>query len=270
MNKRDGFTLLTLGLLAVFIWFRDTSWMSTSDDTLPILIALPVFFWLGMPWKLKEGESPPLPTGPTVATVCLFLFGILIESTLLMAIGWTLMLWTWLKLRTPTETHSSLKKLLVLPIMSFPWITLDLQQVGWWFRLSGAWITAQLFTILGYEVTYEGTTLAIDQLPISVEAACAGLNTLQSMLIAGSVVAFILLGSTNRYWINLPILFVMAWFANTLRIILISAVALGFGREFAMGAFHTWGGWFILVIMFGLCWLIFQAQEPKISNSSQA
>ena len=155
-------------------------------------------------------------------------------------------------------------------MMSFPWVTLDMQQLGWYFRLSGAWTTAKIYTLLGYDVKYGGTTILIDQLPISVEAACAGLNTLQSMLIAGSVVAYIVLGETKRYWPNIALLVVMAWVANTSRILVLSAVALAFGREFALGAFHTWGGWFILVVMFILCWLLFELQVPKPMTNPKA
>jgi len=54
MHNKDYGMLTSLGLLAVFIWFRDTAWMSSSDDTLPILVALPVFVWLGWPWQFKS------------------------------------------------------------------------------------------------------------------------------------------------------------------------------------------------------------------------
>jgi len=90
------------------------------------------------------------------------------------------------------------------------------------------------------------------------------------MLIAGSVVAYIILGETNRYWWNLPVLVVMAWIANTIRVIVISGVAVVYGRDFALGAFHTWGGWFILVLMFASCWVIFQLQEPKPADQQRS
>ncbi len=263
MNRTDWGVLLGLVLLATFVWLRDTTWMSSAEDTLPILVALPVFFYLGRPWYFDSTKPLQFPVVPALIFMALFLVGIAGDSTLLMAFGWVWLLWTWLKQRTPLVNHSSIKKLLVLPLMSFPWVTLDLQTLGWYFRLSGAFVTAHLYSLLGYEVQWEGTTIFIDKLPISVEAACAGLNTLQSMFIAGTVVAYVILGETNRYWPNLAVIFLMAWVANTSRIVLISAVALGFGREFAMGAFHTWGGWFILVLMFVLCWMIFELQAPK-------
>lgn len=148
--------------------------------------------------------------------------------------------------------------------MAFPWIALNAESVGWWFRYSGAWTTAYLFETLGANVQQVGTNLLINGTPISVEAACAGLNTLQTMLIAGTVVAYALLGNTSRYWWSFPQLIAITWVANTLRIIVISFIGLVISVAFAMGAFHTWGGWLVVTITFGLCWLIFSLQEQSI------
>ena len=263
LSRQDWLVLVALGLLAVFIWLRNADWMTSADDTLPILVALPAFYWLGKPWELLDGPAGDLPTKGILLAAALLLIGIVSNLTLLLAIAWTYLLWLWLERRIPISHHSSIHKLLVLPMLSFPWVTLDLQTLGWYFRLSGAYITAQVFHLLGFNVQYEGTNLLVDGLPISVEVACAGLNTLQSMLIAGSTMAYLILGGTNRYWWNLPLLFVMAWLANTVRILMLSSVGLAFGPEFTMGAFHSWGGWFILVLMFLGCWLLFQLQEPK-------
>lgn len=261
MNRTDWVVASWLLVLAVFIWLRDTTWALTSEDTLPILVGLPLFYWVGRPWNFSKPLSD-FPTIPLVITAALFLVGILINSVLVLTLGWTYLLWKWLTLRTPEQDHPTILKLMILPIMSFPWITLDAQPLGWWFRLSGAYVTGAFYSWLGFNVKVEGTNILIDNLPISVEAACSGLNTLQSMLIAGSLIAFLYLGKTNRYWWNLPVLVVVAWLANTIRIMVISAVAMAFGPEYALGAFHIWGGWFVLLLMFLLCWGLFYLAEP--------
>jgi exosortase/archaeosortase family protein len=261
--------IFVLIALAIFIWVRDLTWMSAPDDTLPILVAIPLFFWLGMPWTFRD-EPPSISLYKIALAVFLLLAGIILNLTILLALGWTLLLWTWLSSRTLPSQHKSIFRLLILPLMAFPWITLDAQTIGWWFRLSGAWVTARFFSFLHYSVYEEGTNLLINGLPISVEAACAGLNTLQSMLIAGTAVAFIMLGKTKFYWLNIMLLIGMAWLANTIRIIFLVIIALVYGPEIAMGSFHMWGGWFILCVMFGLCWFIFRLQEPKIDNYKDA
>lgn len=262
MKNRDYGFLVALFFYALFIWLRDLSWIATSDDTLPILVAIPLFVWLGTPWKFRE-DPQPISTPYLVIAVLLLLLGVLLNLTLLLSCSWVLVLWTWLRSSAEEETHSTIKKLLILPLIAFPWIALDMQPVGWWFRLSGAYVAAHFFSIVGYDVIQEGTSLVVNKLPISVEAACAGMNTLQSMLIAGSIANFMILGETNRYWYNIPMLFFLSWVANTIRIIGITIAALFVNPGFATGEFHTWGGWAILVIMFLLCWGILSLQEPK-------
>lgn len=185
MSRTDYIIIVILFVLALFIWFRNTSWMTSSDDTLPILVSIPLFYWIGAPWSFRQDQQP-LSVNKLSLTVVLFLLGIGFNSTLLLTIGWTLLLWTWLSSRIVPEKLDAVKKLLVLPLMAFPWISLDADRIGWWFRLSGAWAAAQFFSFFGADVTRQGTNMVVDGTPISVEVACAGLNTLQSMLISGT------------------------------------------------------------------------------------
>jgi exosortase len=268
MSRLDLSVLSCLTVLAIFIWLRDLAWASTLDDTLPILMGIPLFYWIGRPWHLTQPQDR-LSSSILVGTALLFLLGILFNSTLLLTLGWVYLLWSWLRLRTPQEEHAKIAKLLILPLLSFPWITLDARALGWWFRLSGAQATGAFFSTLGLDVKVVGTYLLVNGLPISVEAACSGLNTLQSLLIAGSFLAYVYLGNSARYWWNIPLLIVIAWIANTLRIVVISGVALAVSPEFALGAFHLWGGWLVLTAMFLLCWLAFYLQEPNARRPPQ-
>jgi exosortase/archaeosortase family protein len=262
MKKKDLIYALILVVFALFIWLRDLAWMTTTDDTLPILVALPVFYWLGSPWKWREVDQP-FSGKIFLFGAFFFLLGIALNITFFLAVSWVLLLKEWLDVRVLSSVEDRMNKLLVLPLMAFPWVSLDLTRLGWWFRLSGAKVASYFFVTLGLDVVQEGTNLIVAGLPISVEAACAGMNTLQSMLIAGTVVNFVILGNTVRYWFNIPVLVIVTWIANTLRILMISLAALLAGPQFAMGNFHIWGGWFILICMFILCWLIFSLQEPK-------
>lgn len=262
LKNHDKIFLVGLLLLAVLIWARDTAWISTAEDTLPILVALPMFYWLGKPWNFLDKE--PLFSKPLfIVSIVLFIIGFAASQTVLLSLAWTLLLWTWLQARIPEIDKSKVKKLLVLPLLSFPWIALDADRIGWWFRLSAAWLTAKVFEIVGFNVYQEGTNLMINNLPISVEVACAGLNTLQAMLIAGTVILFLILGNSNRFWWNIPLLIAMAWFTNIIRIIFLVIIALAISPEFAMSAFHTWGGWLVIILMFLFCWFIFGLQEQK-------
>jgi len=262
MNKGDFPFIALLLLLAGFIWLRDLVWISSVEDSLPIIIAIPLFIWLGRPWTFRENFLP-LPVKSLFFGALLCMFGILFNLTLMLAIGWITFLWAFLSTRLIQEKKFSAKRLLVLPFLSFPWITLDGETLSWWFRLSGTWTAEQLFSLLKFDVIREGTTLLVLGLPFSIGPACSGLNVLQSMLIAGSVLAYIYIGDQPSYWWNILFIAAIAWFANTLRILTICVAALTISPEFALGLFHDWGGWLVIFIMFGLCTLIFSMQQKN-------
>ena len=253
MKTKDWLWLAALAGFAALIWCRDRSWVGDASEVLPILGALPVFYWLGAPWRFAAVPfGINLPT--LVVAVVLFLLGTLFNLTILIALSWTLAVWSWLKIRLEPDEQTRIRRLLVLLIMAFPWVTLDAGEVGWWFRLSAAWVTAHFYSLIGFAVTRDGTFLNVQGLQVSVEAACSGLKALQAMLIAGTMLAFIQLGRHRLYWFSLPLLIALAWLANTARVFMLTAAALTAGIDFAEGWFHKWGGWFVLMTMFALCW----------------
>jgi exosortase len=174
-----------------------------------------------------------------------------------------MVVWAWLSSVIEPADHKRVRRLLVLPFVAFPWITLDLQPVGWWFRLSGAWATEHLLAGAGLHVTREGTHMLVQGMPVSVDVSCSGLKVLQSLVVAGTLLAYSLLGTSKRYWWNVILLLPLAWLANTARIMTISLAAMTFGPEFAMGLFHSWGGLMVLVLMFLVSWGIFRFQVPE-------
>ena len=268
MTNRDWRLMVILLILAVFIWIQDLSWVSAPSDSLPIVAALPLFVWLGWPWRFNSRQSSLSPVG-LLLTMTGFFLGAITGSTLLLALGWTSLLWSWLTVRLEAESRQSVKRLLILPIMAFPWILLDGQMIGWWFRLSGTRVAGNLFSAFGFNVVQEGTRLLVHGVPIDVAAACAGLNTLQSMIIAGSALAFVILGNHRVYWFNLMFLVILSWMANTLRIIAICWAAVMISPAFAAGFFHKWGGWLVLFLMFSLSYVIFSLQSALLQRSKE-
>jgi len=136
-----------------------------------------------------------------------------------------------------------------MALLAVPWIAADAAVIGWWFRWTGAWAAGGIFELGGLAVTRAGTTLQIEDQPLAVDAACAGLDTLQATLVAGVWLAATL--RTGRSWwlavLPLPLL---AWAANTLRIVVLGAVAVTAGHEAAKGWFHEWGGLAVVALVF--------------------
>lgn len=267
MRKSDWVCVGVLGILAFYIWNRDTSWVKQASEALPILAAIPLFVWLSGPWRFNDDEFQ-VNSNVLIIALCLIMVGVLSNVTLLLSVAWVILLWSWLSKRLVAEDLSRTKKLLVLPMMAFPWVFLDGDVLGWSFRLSAAWSVETFLQSIGVMVTREGTHMMVSNAPVSVDASCSGLKVLQAMLIAGSTIAYFQLGDTKYYWWSIPCLILTAWFANTLRVLALSVAALNFGSEFASGWFHTWGGWFLLMSMFSLCWVFFSFWKMMVSNQS--
>jgi len=259
MKRRDQLWLAGLLLLAAFVWLRDRTWLASPDEVLPLLAAPAVFLWLGAPWHGWRKEASTINYRWLITAAVLFVLGIALEVTLLLALGWTLALWSWLAGKIAPEKTLALRRLLIFPLLAFPWLALDLPSLGWWFRLSAAWSAEHFFQALGLAVTREGTQIVVQNFPVAVTAACAGLKVLQAMLVAGSLMAFVQLGRSRWYWLAVAVLPLVAWLANKLRVVMLSGVALTFGADAATGWFHEWGGWLVLLSMFILCGLIFAA-----------
>lgn len=262
--KRFEYIFFIILLLAgaTLTWLRNTTWIEESWDTIAIAIALPLCFYMGMPWRTVGKKDIPLPLSFTVLGVFLYLFGLVGNLTIAMALGWTLCLASLLS-RIALSTRYALSQLMILPLMAFPWVIQDTNVIGWYFRLSGAYISALIFGMAGLPVEQMGNYVVIDKTLVHVAEACSGLNLLQSLLIAGSALALIFLGNTRRFWAATLLLFPIAWLANTCRVLAITLAGLVYGVDFAMGIFHTWGGLMVLVIMFLLSSVIFKAMAPK-------
>ncbi len=249
MIRRHGPALAALAAAATFVWLRDRSWMSASADALPLLAALPAAAWLGRPWRLvRQG---PVPIGSLAAAAGVFMAGLATNFTLLLAAGWVLAALAWLKSRLLEADWPARRTLVaVLGLLAFPWLILDAAGLAWWFRLSAAVVAEATFAGTGLSVTREGTLLLVQGLPLGVEAACSGLQTLQAMLIAGSAAAWMQFGGRAAFWWSLPLIVAVAWLTNVVRVLLISALALGTSPEVASGPLHDVGGWAVVVAMF--------------------
>lgn len=261
----------SLGLLAAYavaIWLRDTAWLADWADTVPVLAAFPLALWLGRPWRLRPAPAR-VPAGWLVAAAVLSALGAIGGWIAVLAAGWTLLAGLWMRAHVEPGAGPSRGRLLPLLFLAFPWMTLELPAIGWSFRLSGAAVVGGLFDLLRLDVQRSGTELLVQGMTISVEPACGGLNVLQALLVAGAAVAYTRMGSTRAYWPGLVVLPLMAWLANTARIFTLSFTALTFGVGFARGAWHSWGGWLALCVVFMACVSVFDRMGRRIAGEAR-
>ena len=79
--------------LAVFAWLRDLTWFARASDTIPVLAALPVLFWLGMPWDKKQPNWTRAEWRVVWAGAICFVLGIVTNLNVLFAAAWAQTFW---------------------------------------------------------------------------------------------------------------------------------------------------------------------------------
>jgi exosortase/archaeosortase family protein len=242
MNLQKLRILGGLGLLvaAILIWCRDLAWLDHPADTLPLAAGLLLAWRLGGPWKPRDALPRAHSTTSALIAAVLFLVGWIFSSLTLLALAWTLLAWVWT--RSFYQIREGRGRLLLLLLLSFPWLALEWPQPGWWLRLSAATVSEGLFHFLHLPVVREGTQLMIAGVPVNIEPACSGWNLLQLSLIAAVAIGAHEIAPRRRFAIFLCLLPLLAWTANLLRILVLSGLALTFEVEVADGAFHTLGG----------------------------
>lgn len=237
--------LAPLLLVAIFalIWCLDLRWWRLSPDVLCVTLLLPLAWYLASRHPAGEPSKPRLSSLAALGLVA----GIVFQQITLIAFSWA---WLAVGFVFPATTLPA-GRLWLLAAGAFPWMLVDGQEIGWWFRLSGSAVTARIFEAAGCEVVARGTFLEVNGLPISVEAACGGLRLLQVLLSGGVALSFLRFHRAKGFWWMVALLPALAWFANTLRIVVITAWGLRFGADSAAGAFHTWGAMVVVIAMLG-------------------
>jgi exosortase len=109
--------------------------------------------------------------------------------------------------------------------------------------------SVSLLTLLHYDVAFSGSTIYVSQYEIFVSDACAGMNSLFSLMALGLFYAYI---RRRAGWLSLILLaaaaFPIAIFANLARVLLLLLATHHLGDAFAQGPFHETAGILMFLI----------------------
>ena len=201
--------LLLLGVSGILIW---VSALPLADGaTFTAIAALAAFCMLGKP-TASALRTPP--SGVGIAIAALLALSVGARSLLVASLAWTALLAVMIR-----PGQRPLRRSLVFVPLLFPWLG-EAHALGWWFRWTGAAVTEAVLALSGMDITRDGTLLSVAGHALSVEPACAGLGTMHALLLAGAVAAILARGSERAYWSRVLCLPLIAWTANTLRILL--------------------------------------------------
>ncbi len=239
-----------LALGAVAIWVRDWRWAETVADTLPLALGLPLAYFVGRPWQCREGETAERRPRLIGLGGAGFTCGWIIGSLTLLSMSWSLLALLW-GLQNFVRVAGR-ERLVWLLLLSFPWLVIEWQTLGWSLRLSSAWVAEQIFALLQLPAQRDGTHLSVLGVPVEIEAACAGWNLLQLTLLTGVAYGAYEIRSSRRFTMLLALLPVLAWLANLLRILILAGIALSFDAQVASGVLHGLTGLIVLAAVLGM------------------
>lgn len=112
--------------------------------------------------------------------------------------------------------------------------------------------SVDLLSALGFEAAYNGTTLYIDQYELLIANACAGMNSLISLLAIGLFYVYVLHRADWRYATVLAVLTLpIAMIANLARILLLMLATHYLGTARTDGVLHETAGLFMFVVALG-------------------
>lgn len=255
LNRGDVAWLLPVIGVTIWAWLQDGTWREAWDTSIVCGLMLPVGYWLGRPWKLCSQSGGPA-IGTWMGASGLLMLGAAFGINLCGALAASLLLWGWLKPRLETEDRQRVRRLLVLFVLSFPWVVNDARWLGWWFRISGAAMAEGVLSITGWPVHREGVSLLVKGQPVEVGAACSGLNSLQMLMILGTVLMVWSACGERKFWWGVCALPGFAWVMNTSRIVAIAVTAVVCGPEFATGTYHDVESYVIAGLAIGVVyWL---------------
>lgn len=249
-----------------FIWYVPTSGEDLSEQ-LPIALGLSLVYLLGRPWNLKASQ---ISWSRLLPAALLTLFAIASANTLFNTLALTYWFILWRGSCLTDETRTRTAPLIVLFALSFPWVQRDLDFVGWWFRYSAASCSATIWSLFGFETYQQGTNVLIGPIALFVEPVCSGLNTLQALLMAGTIAAYSLFGNASRFWYNLLIIPFAAWTANFLRVLLLTALALATSPTEMSETTHTLVGMSTILLCYLLAYAFFEGQVTPNTPPSHA
>jgi exosortase len=130
--------------------------------------------------------------------------------------------------------------------------------VGFPLQLWSSGAAAGLLRAVGIEVARNGVNLSVPGFDFQVAEACSGMSSLVALTGVTAVFAYLTRLPPLYKWILFFLAVPIALVANAIRVTTIALVGYQWGREAAMGMFHTWSSPILfvaaVVLLFGVNW----------------
>ncbi len=165
-------------------------------------------------------------------------------------------------------TVAVLKFPLAFSLLMIPIPAVIFNQIAFPLQLVASSLGASVVAAAGVPVLREGNLIVLARTTLEVAEACSGIRSLVSLLTLGIVYGYLL---DDRTWVRTAVALLtipLAVLANGLRVAGTGLAAHYWGADAAEGFLHTFSGWLVFVLAFGLlalaAHLLLRAAPPRI------
>jgi exosortase len=262
MNLQKAFSWLQFGAIALLVGLiyapvlQDLAldWWTQDNLSYGLLIP-PLAVYVAWARRRMTFSEPAIPNARglwLIATACLqFLLGKLAAEffisrisfvVLLVALTWTF--WGSARLRSLAFPFLLLATMVPLPVILYNAISAPLQ-------LLASDVATNLAQGLGVTVYRDGNIINLAHVSLGVEEACSGLNSLSALAVGGILLGYLQCTRFRTRALLFAITIPLAIAINVLRVTG-TAVIADYHEEFALGFYHSFSGWLVFVVCFGI------------------
>jgi exosortase len=259
-------TVLVCAILVVYhqvLWELVLDWWTVSSLSQGFLIP-PLAIWIG--WSIR-GRVAAMPANRSsaglvvVAIACgMLLFGQLAAEYFISRISFVVLVaglfwtfWGYHRLRVLAFPFLLLATMVPLPSLVYNSLAAPLQ-------LFATAVSARLAEMVGVTVFTDGNIIHLASASLGVEEACSGLSSL-SALVVGSVLLGYVQCSTPACRIALFLFAVPASILTNIIRVAGTAILADYDPKFALGFYHSFSGWLVFVLGFGMLYAAAVALE---------
>ena len=185
---------------------------------------------------------------------CSFILGGLASEFFLMRFAFVILLaglvstfWGFPRLRTLAFPFLLLVTMIPLPAMVYNSLAAPLQ-------LLASDLAARIAQSVGVSVFRDGNIIQLAGVSLGVAEACSGLNSLSALIVGSLLLGYLLCSRTVSRVVLFAAAIPLAIGVNILRVAG-TALLADYNQEFAMGFYHSFSGWLVFVVGFGLLYL---------------
>ena len=161
---------------------------------------------------------------------------------LLAALTWTF--WGLNRLRSLAFPFLLLSTMVPFPVIFYNALSAPLQ-------LFASDVSARMAQALGVSVYRDGNIIQLANTSLGVAEACSGLNSLSALIVAGLLVGHLLCSRVITQIVVVVLSVPTAIGVNILRVTG-TAILADYNPEFAMGFYHSFSGWLVFLVGFGV------------------